>query len=282
MVTSGYEWYNSQAEATKAAAIAQAADLAYKYKRLELIDVPMLEIEKDRLAFQAAQAAVEAEIKRQNVGLGVLNLVGSLRGPRNAFAQQNVMYGMNGSGVSRAVDAIAGRIAAPAMQAPQARPQGTSIQTFLEDIYRSAGLEPPANVRDWRSAFGGTPQPAGSATSATQGQQAQMQPQAQSQGQVPVQQQAQAVAGTQTTYTAPGFNPNDPNAGTAGHNLGAYLDALPAPNRIVGREWLKLPGDSQEFLLGAYEQAGYSGNDVSDYIKRGLPQFRAPTFGSVR
>src|SRR5438128_2529917 len=47
-------------------------------------------------------------------GLGVMNLVGGLSGPANAFQQQAVLHGLNGNGMSRAVDAIRGTLNLPA------------------------------------------------------------------------------------------------------------------------------------------------------------------------
>lgn len=56
----------------------------------------------------------------------------------------------------------------------------------------------------------------------------------------------------------------------------SYMSALPAPNQIHGRNFSRLPRDTQDFVRSAYESKGYSANDVDDYILKGLPQFRVP------
>jgi hypothetical protein len=50
-----------------------------------------------------------------------------------------------------------------------------------------------------------------------------------------------------------------------------YGAALPQPHQIVGRNWLNLDPDTQQFLLGAYEANGYSGNQVLNSIQQMLP-----------
>ncbi len=62
----------------------------------------------------------------------------------------------------------------------------------------------------------------------------------------------------------------------------AYKAAAPDPNKIVGRNWLSLDPDTQQFLLSLYKSKGYSGTDVLDTIQKMLPQFKAPSVGSVR
>ena len=50
-----------------------------------------------------------------------------------------------------------------------------------------------------------------------------------------------------------------------------YANALPAPNQIVGRNWMNLDPDTQQFLLGAYEASGYGAPQVQYAIQQGLP-----------
>jgi hypothetical protein len=65
-------------------------------------------------------------------------------------------------------------------------------------------------------------------------------------------------------------------------NQGAYARALPAMNKVVGRNWMQAPNSTRQFMQSAYESAGYSPDDLNDTIKRGLPQFKAPRYGTVR
>lgn len=67
-------------------------------------------------------------------GLATLDLVSKLQGPRNAFSQQAVLHGLNATGLSRAVDAIAGRYGLPAFQAPRATPQTARLATLMADV----------------------------------------------------------------------------------------------------------------------------------------------------
>jgi hypothetical protein len=50
-----------------------------------------------------------------------------------------------------------------------------------------------------------------------------------------------------------------------------YLSALPAPNQIVGRNWLRLPESTRSFMLGGYEAKGYDPNDILWMVQNSLP-----------
>lgn len=65
-------------------------------------------------------------------------------------------------------------------------------------------------------------------------------------------------------------------------SLDAYRAALPAPNQIVARNWMRLPNSSREFLLGTYEALGYDPGDVEETIQRTAPTWRVPRYGMVR
>lgn len=120
------EYFNQQAADLDFRRAAQRAQEAYNNKRLELLDLPMLQVQKDRLAFEAATQAANQALAEKNLGLGVASLVGSLRGPANAFAQQNVLHGLNSLGLNKAFDALKGTYA-PAFTAPQTAPQPVSL-----------------------------------------------------------------------------------------------------------------------------------------------------------
>lgn len=84
----------------------------------------------DRLAFEKAVQKTEEALK-------ALELSGSLRGPRNAFQQQAVNYGLNSQGFTKAIDGLLGRLTLPSFQAPQAAPQAVSLKTLAEDIKKA-------------------------------------------------------------------------------------------------------------------------------------------------
>src|SRR3990172_6864535 len=102
-------------------------------------------LDADRLALQAANTAFTQTMQQNQLGLqaaseygqqglAAANLIGQLRGPRNAFQQQAVMSGLNQQGLSNAVGAIAGQFGMPSFQAPQANPQAATLGTMAEDL----------------------------------------------------------------------------------------------------------------------------------------------------
>jgi hypothetical protein len=321
-----FDYMNVAAEQLRLQAAAQAAQQAYQQKRLELIDLPMLQIEKDRLAMQAAQQAANIalsegsltgyyqpvtveyvpgqngaagtfkvtptgerqktlprdqfdESKRQfdtNIGMQGLNLLANMRGPRNAFQQQNVMSGLNELGLSKAVDAVAGRFSMPSFQANQAAPQRVSFQTMADDLRYASGQR----AYNQPQQGGGDPTEAmlfehgGSGATRTPG----ADPSQAVYGPVSTPNFSTMPVGGQVGYQAPG---TQPGAG-APVNTQAYVKALPAPNKIVGREFFGLPQDTQEFMLSAYEEAGYSPTQVVEGARRAsMPKFAAPKAGTL-
>lgn len=81
-----------------------------------------------------------------------------------------------------------------------------------------------------------------------------------------------ATQGANGTYSVPSGG---------GATTADYVNGLPAPNKINSTNWMQLDPDTQQFLLGAYRQAGYSDNDVQNSIKQTLPKFTAPMAGSI-
>ncbi len=64
-----------------------------------------------------------------------------------------------------------------------------------------------------------------------------------------------------------------------------YINALPSPNQIVGRNWLRLDPDTQQFLLGAYEAGGYSSPQILNSIQAMMPGRQGVplgTWGAIR
>ncbi len=85
------------------------------------------------------------------------------------------------------------------------------------------------------------------------------------------------------TSLVPGQQVTAPGAGAlpGGATTADYVNGLPAPNKIVSRNFNALDPDTQKFLLAAYQQAGYSANDVTNTIAKTQPQFTAPAAGSI-
>lgn len=390
------ELFNAQVEIQKLNAVIAQAQMAYQMKKLELIDVPMADLEREKLAQQAAQFAANQEIQKAGLtgeldgvqtlaaktlalqekaqadqtGLAAMSLVGSLRGPRNAFKQQEVMYGLDQQGLNRTVDALAGRYAPPGFQAPQAQAEPVTLRTMAADMNnpgvvgqapavgaRTAavmpqgdavrgvnpvggpavdprsgmdavrGITPVGGVQaDPRIAgdatrsfqpvtdqYGGVPgrpapSPTPSGTPATLNELASL-PSAQAKASAPggqitydawyrkyvgEPQPGQRLPSTMVADAPPsggravaqppaeGEAMRYASAGTGGAVTPQdYLNALPAPNKINARNFLRLAPSGQEFSLGAYEAAGYDPGDVLHSIKQTLPQFRAPVFGQI-
>jgi len=92
------------------------------------------EMEEGRYGHEIAQLGRQQAFQREqneaDRGIQGLQLLASLRGPRDAFKQQEVAHGLNQQGVSRAVDAIAGRFTPPRIQAPQATPEPVTLASL--------------------------------------------------------------------------------------------------------------------------------------------------------
>lgn len=158
----GYEAVNLPLEQLKLQAAKDAAYQAYLDERMRLVDAPMNELQKDRLALEKAQQAwnqtyqtagltgyfegsptlAREQMENQNA-LAALQLSANLRGPRNAFQQQAVMSGLNAAGLSKAVDAVTGAVPLPSFQAPQAAPQAATLGTLAEDLRMAGGFQAP-------------------------------------------------------------------------------------------------------------------------------------------
>lgn len=189
----------------------------------------------------------EQQLQQQG-GLGVLNLIGSLSGPENAFQQQAVLNGLDSTGLSKAVGAIQGKYGLPTFQAPQANPQAATIQGLMNQV--SAGTNMPGFAGS-----GGSSKPVYSSGA------------------------LQAVQNPDGTYSVPTNATGAPS--TVDGGTAAYLNALPAPNKINAPNFLKLDPDTQKFLLSAYGAAGYSPTSIGNSLKATLPSFKAPAAGSI-
>jgi hypothetical protein len=95
------------------------------------------------------------------------------------------------------------------------------------------------------------------------------------------QQRAAAPSAVAQAATGPALGPT--GTGTAPQTLQAYGAALPTPNKIVARNFMKLDPDTQDFLRSGYRATGYSDNQINQAVKQGLPQFGTPgRSGTVR
>lgn len=95
--------------------------------------------------------------------------------------------------------------------------------------------------------------------------------------------QPQGFQNRSTTATPGGTMTGSTGVGTAPQTLQAYGAALPAPNKIVARNFTRLDPDTQDFLRSGYRATGYSDNQINQAVKQGLPQFKTPQqSGQVR
>jgi hypothetical protein len=75
--------------------------------------------------------------------LAAMNLSAQLRGPRDAWVQQQVNRGLNAAGLSSDVGAIAGEYDAAGFQAPQATPQAASLGGLAQGMVGAGGQVGP-------------------------------------------------------------------------------------------------------------------------------------------
>lgn len=61
--------------------------------------------------------------------------------------------------------------------------------------------------------------------------------------------------------------------------LGRTIGALPAPNKIVSRNWMRLDPSSQGFFRSAYEAQGYDPAYIDWMVQQGLPGRAATRMG---
>jgi hypothetical protein len=86
-----------------------------------------------------AELALKAAGQSDQTAIQALQLAASLSGPKNAFQQQQVMWGLNQQGLSRAVGAISGKYDLPTTQANQANPEAAGLGSLGQDILNAGG-----------------------------------------------------------------------------------------------------------------------------------------------
>lgn len=282
-----------------------AATQAYNQQRLQLIDLPMLQVDKDKLALQAAAQAYDSAFKQaqltgtytpitglsgasnpngvnatygvpvptlasqqlygysggssgtgtptlQNIqqsnttALDALNLLSKLQS--NPFQEEAVARGLGQTGIPNLILGMmqGGRV--PGFQAPQANAIPPSLLGLAGQAMSAGGVGL------------GSPAPnsgAGASAAATQ-----------------------AASGTGTSgsgFTAPG-GPGE----LAGVNVDKTLAGLPAPNKLNATQYATLAPDAKNFLMSAYQAAGYDPTDVEAQMKSELPGYTAPRYGTVQ
>lgn len=248
----------------------QAAEIAYQRTYHEWLakngDAQTAIQAAQQAATQAYQQATIG-IQQQQNGINAAQLMASLRGPANAFAAANALYGLSRtSGIPNSIAALTGDYAPPSFQAPQAAPTPASLGYLAGQLGGTA----PSAVSAVSNAY--APPPGGT----------------------------QVAYQPSTDPKAPGvWDPGSvapirldamgPGSGTApgGYvppmytQAQQYAAALPAPNKIVGRNFAQLSPDTQALTVAGYESLGYSPEDTIATIQAGLPQFKAPQFGAV-
>jgi hypothetical protein len=243
------------------------------------------------LAIQQQNADLAARTQRSQEAQAMLTLQSQLRGPRNAFQQQALTQGLNATGLSNSVNAIAGQYTPILGGAEHMAPQAASIGSMVQDMNGqmmapTGGPQFQAPTGQYQPYAGAAPTGGGAPLTAAE----------LAQGTQDAQQVAQTNAGgAMSTSSAPsGYQPYNAqqaqqqntasligNQQQPNTDINAYTAALPSPNKIVQRNWAQLGTDDKQFLLGAYETGGRSANDVQDAITRGMPQFKAPKYGLV-
>jgi hypothetical protein len=100
---------------------------------------------------------------------------------------------------------------------------------------------------------------------------------AQRQYQAPVAQGGDPMMGNRQTEQGVGYSAPTQDSASG------FLAGLPDPNKIVSREFVRLPKSSQDFAMAGYEAKGYDPNDVRNTILKTLPQQSAAhsSFGSL-
>jgi hypothetical protein len=203
-------------------------------------------------------------------GLNVLKLLSTLGGPSDAFKQQAVLHGLDSTGLSNAVGAIQGKYGLPTFSAPRAQPQAQSLGSLMNSVGSGGWTGAGANysaLDNGGSQNSGVPG-GGGTLAATQG----------ADGSYSV----NPPDGGTTVYGGTHIHMNSAGgASSMDPTTAAYVNSLPAPNKINGPNFERLDDNSKKFILSAYSAAGYDPADVLGQVGAGLPQFSAPKAGLV-
>lgn len=260
----GYEWYNQNAQLIALQQATAEAQQVYQYERMRLIDEPLAQLQKDRLALDASRQAFDLALQRNAQGLDWAKFMTEMRGPRNAFAQMKALFG----GSENVAKMASGEMAVPAFQAPQGEVEVVSPETLLED-YGPMALGAPATSANADPALFSSLD-----------------------NWSPNDEKVSQYYGTPVQYepTNPmhqwilGNSSVTPGANTAAlkAEAEAFQGAIGNPNDISAKNFLRMPTSAQQFTLGALESKGFDAGDVLGTIKNMLPQFRAPKTAMIR
>ncbi len=245
-----YEYYNAQAEALKLQAATAAANQAYLNNKLLTVDQLAALADK---AYKEADILIRQEAQKSDLGIAVAKLTGYYNG-QQTLEGQNQQF-QQGLSVAQLAGSLRGPSNAFQQQAVlhglNSMGMSNAVDAISGNRYLPAFQAPQASpVPMSLSSVANDIRAGGNLTYGGQSGGQQQNPAS-----------LYSIMGEQQPQVA---------------NAQGYLNALPNPNQIAGREWANLGADSQQFLLSGYEAKGYSANDVQDQIRRGLPQFTAP------
>lgn len=262
------EWINVEIERLKQEAAIAAAEAAYRNKRLELVDVPMTEVAKHEAAMEAATQAGNYAISRA--------------GATGYYQDYDYQYTPGQGNLPGTMKYVPQGERTPTLQREQ-----FEAQTGLSMLGMLGSLTGPRNAFQQQAVMHGANQLGLSrAVDALVGKYSApsfQAPQAASERASPAT-MAEDMRRTGMA-PAPAVTAGVPGASGTPASADQYLQAFgqTAPNKIVGREFARLPGDTRDFIQGGYEFLGYSPTQFNEQWQRAsLPSFRAPSYGSIR
>lgn len=230
------------------------------------------------MGFKYANLGETAREADQTAGIQAIQAIGQLNA--DPFKQQEIMYGLGRGGYSGVIDSIAGR--AP-VQAQTGALNGSAAATAAPSYYANkiAGYASGQPAPQAAQAPAGYADPnAGKYPTTGNPQVAQyLDPShmAQFYAHAMTGGNAQQVMGA-ASDVATGAARSDPA-------MAAYyqaIDALPNPNQVVARSFVAADPGTQRFVLsGLKAKTGLDTDVIEHQIKAGLPQFKAPSFGSA-
>jgi len=141
---SGTSAVNPQIAVAQIDAASQAAEIEYNRWKEELRYTRMTPAEQEQIALEKARLAADTKIREeqnrlasvqtaQQGALGLLNLAGQLRGPRNAFQYLRVM-GQTPQGLTDLVRSLGGAYRVPGMAGATGTPEAANLSNFMQDV----------------------------------------------------------------------------------------------------------------------------------------------------
>lgn len=143
----GYQAADQQELAREQAATAQVGQAEAQGLARQTAGVNASDAAQDNILASETLGAGTLAAKMNDQALEAARIAAGLRGPRDAFQQQRVMWGMNQSGLAKAVDALKGMPGVTAYQAPQERPERATLSTLADQMGQAGGG--PSGVTPW-------------------------------------------------------------------------------------------------------------------------------------